>query len=110
MIVKQRKVIKKININTMASDTQILFKGLGDGQFANAEIDLENKKMAINSANTKPHVYFDDEYANIQVFDNNDNLIYEKSYIGNEANPSNDTIDIDVVYKIKIKLEKRQQD
>ena len=94
---------KKININTMASDTQILFKGLGDSQFAYAELDLENKKMTINSANTKPHVYFDDEYANIQVFDNESKLIYEKSYIGNEASPSNDILDVDVGYTIKIK-------
>ena len=94
---------KKINVNTMASDTQILFRGLGDDQFANAEIDLENKKMTINSANTKPHVYFNDEYANIQVFDNKGNLVYEKSYIGDIASPSNDTINIDIGYSIKIK-------
>ena len=59
--------------------------------------------MTINSSNTKPHVYFNDEYANIQVFDDKGNLVYEKSYIGDVASPSNDTIDIDIGYSIKIK-------
>ena len=80
----------------MASDTQILFRGLGDSQFANTDIDLENKKMTINSSNTKPHVYFNDEYANIQVFDDKGNLVYEKSYIGDVASPSNDIQKIEV--------------
>ena len=49
------------------------------------------------------HVYFTDEYSNIQIFDKQGNKLYEKSYIGNVANPSNDTIDIDIGYIIKIK-------
>lgn len=94
---------RKIEINTLASDTQILFRGLGDAQFANAKLDLENKKLTIVSANTQPHVYFNDEYANIQVFDKDGNLLYEKSYIGNIASASNDTINVDIGYTIKIK-------
>lgn len=94
---------KKIQINTLSSDTQILFKGLGDAQFANAELDLSNKQLTINSVNTQPHVYFNDEYANIQIYDIDGKLIYEKSYIGNVASPSNDIINIDIGYKIKIK-------
>lgn len=94
---------KKIENNTLASDTQILFKGLGDSEFAKIKIDFENKEINIISNNTQPHVYFTDEYANVQIFDNNGNKIYEKSYIGNVASPSNDTISIKVGYTIKIK-------
>lgn len=101
--VQKDLIYKKINLNKFSSDTQILFKGLGDGQFADIKMDLENKKLTVNSLNTKPHVYFTDEYANIQIFDTKGNLVYEKSYIGNTSNPSNDTIDIEIGYTIKIK-------
>ena len=100
--VQKDLIYKKINLNKFSSDTQILFKGLGDGQFADIKMDLENKKLTVNSLNTKPHVYFTDEYANIQIFDTKGNLVYEKSYIGNTSNASNDTIDIEIGYTIKI--------
>ncbi len=93
----------KIKINTLSSDTQIIFRGLGDSEFAKLTIDLENKKLKVVSNNIQPHVYFNDEYANIQIFDKAGKLIYEKSYIGNVANPSNDELDIDLGYTIKIK-------
>lgn len=96
-------VYKKTTTNTLSSDTAILFKGLGDAQFANVKIDLENKQININSSNTQPHVYFNDEYANIQIYDTEGKLVYEKSYIGNVSSPSNDTIDIELGYTIKIK-------
>lgn len=94
---------KKININTLASDTQISFRGLGDSEFAKIKINLENNELNVISNNTQPHVYFTDEYANVQIFDKDGNLVYEKSYIGNVASPSNDTINIDLGYTIKIK-------
>ena len=94
---------KKIKINTLASDTQISFRGLGDSEFAKLKIDLENNELNLISNNMQPHVYFTDEYANVQIFDKYGNLLYEKSYIGNVASPSNDKIDIDLGYTITIK-------
>lgn len=94
---------KKININTFASDTQISFRGLGDSEFAKLKMDMENKNLTIVSNNMSSHVYFTDEYANLQIVDTQGNVIYEKSYIGNVPNPSNDTINVDFGYKIKIK-------
>lgn len=94
---------KKIQANALASDTQISFRGLGDSEFAKIKIDFENKKLNVISNNTQPHVYFTDEYANIQILDNNGNIVYEKNYIGNVANPSNDIINIDIGFTIKIK-------
>lgn len=94
---------KKINTNTLASDTLISFRGLGDSEFAKLKMDMENKNLQIISNNMSSHVYFTDEYANLQIVDTQGNVVYEKSYIGNVPNPSNDTIDVDFGYKIKIK-------
>lgn len=94
---------KKLNTDTLASDTQISFRGLGDSEFAKLKMNMENKKLQIISNNMSSHVYFTDEYANLQIVDTQGNVVYEKSYIGNVPNPSNDTIDVDFGYKIKIK-------
>ena len=94
---------KKINTDTLASDTVISFRGLGDSEFAKLKMDMENKNIQVISNNMSSHVYFIDEYANLQIVDTQGNVIYEKSYIGNVPNPSNDTIDVDFGYKIKIK-------
>lgn len=94
---------KKINTDTLASDTVISFRGLGDSEFAKLKMDMENKNIQVISNNMSSHVYFTDEYANLQIVDIQGNVIYEKSYIGNVPNPSNDTIDVDFGYKIKIK-------
>ena len=94
---------KKINTDTLSSDTLISFRGLGDSEFAKLKMDMENKKLQIISNNMSSHVYFTDEYANLQIVDTQGNVVYEKSYIGNVPNPSNDTIDVDFGYKIKIK-------
>lgn len=94
---------KKINTDTLASDTVISFRGLGDSEFAKLKMNMENKNIQVISNNMSSHVYFTDEYANLQIVDTQGNVIYEKSYIGNVPNPSNDTIDVDFGYKIKIK-------
>lgn len=94
---------KKMNVSSLAQDTQIVFRGLGDNEFATITMDLENKKLNLKSNNSQPHVYFTDEYANLQVFDNEGNKIYEQSYIGNVANSVDDIIPIDFGYTIKIK-------
>lgn len=94
---------KKINTDTLASDTLISFRGLGDSEFAKLKMNMENKNIQAISNNTSSHVYFTDEYANLQIVDTQGNVVYEKSYIGNVPNPSNDTIDVDFGYKIKIK-------
>lgn len=109
MVVKENTIkeknieYKKINTNTLASDTLISFRGLGDSEFAKLKMDMENKNLQIISNNMSSHVYFTDEYANLQIVDTQGNVVYEKSYIGNVPNPSNDTIDVDFGYKIKIK-------
>lgn len=94
---------QKMQINPIASDTQIQFKGLGDSLFASATMNLENKEIRIKSNNQSSHSYFTDEYANIQIFDKDGKQIYEKSYIGNVNNPGDDTIPVDIGYTIKIK-------
>ena len=93
---------QKITIPTLASDTNIIFKGLGNAKFADVNMDLQNKKIYINSLNTQPHSYFSDQYANIKILDDNDEVLYEKSYIGNQTSPSNDTINIQEGYKIRV--------
>ena len=94
---------QKMQINSLASDTEIQFKGLGDSLFAKATLDLENKEIRVKSNNQSSHVYFTDEYANIQIFDKDGKQVYEKSYIGNVNNPGDDIIPIDLGYTIKIK-------
>lgn len=102
--IKEKNIeYKKINTDTLASDTLISFRGLGDSEFAKLKMDMENKNLQIISNNMSSHVYFTDEYANLQIVDTQGNVVYEKSYIGNVPNPSNDTIDVDFGYKIKIK-------
>ncbi len=59
--------------------------------------------LTINTTGSWPHSYFpDQEYSKIIVKDNNDNIIYSKSHIGNQSNPSNDTIAFDNGYTIEI--------
>ena len=109
MVVKENAIneknieYKKINTDTLASDTQISFRGLGDSEFAKLKMNMENKNIQVIGNNMSSHVYFTDEYANLQIVDTQGNVVYEKSYIGNVPNPSNDTIDVDFGYKIKIK-------
>lgn len=93
----------KIDINALASDTKILLLGLGDSKFAEINMNLNKKEMRIDSLNVQPHSYFTDEYANVQIYDNKGKQVYEKSYIGNLQSPSDDTINIDIGYTIKIK-------
>jgi hypothetical protein len=93
----------KIELDNLVSDTKISFRGLGDSEFATITMNLEEKQLNIVSNNMQPHVYFTDEYANIQIYDTQGNLVYEKSYIGNQNNPGNDVIDIEYGYTIKLK-------
>lgn len=93
----------KITFNPLISDTEIILNGLGDAKFATLSMNLENGTMEINSLNTQPHVYFTDEYANIEIIDKDGKQVYKKSYLGNIASASDDTIKIEYGYKIKIK-------
>ena len=94
---------EKINTNVLASDTKVRLTGLGNSEFANITMDMENKTIRVKGNNQQPHSYFTDEYSNIQILDENDNKIYEKSFIGNVNTPCDDTLNIEYGYKITLK-------
>ncbi len=83
-------------------DTVIRFNGLGDGNFANITFKDENTMRIVSKA-TSPHVYFTDEYAYIKVYNAQNELIYSKSYVGNEnSGAADEEVTIEVGYKIEI--------
>ena len=94
---------EKINTNVLASDTKVRLTGLGNSEFANITMDMENKTIRVKGNNQQPHSYFTDEYSNIQILDENGNKIYEKSFIGNVNSPCDDTLNIQYGYKITLK-------
>lgn len=105
---KSESTYTKVNSSKLASDTKIRFKGLGDSEFGNLTIDLENKNIHIVSYNIKPHVYFTDEYMNVKILDSDNKTIYEKQYIGNQSSPSDDNIKFELGYKIVLKHREAQ--
>lgn len=81
----------------------VKLNGLGEGTFSEITTDLKENKIKIKINSGKPHVYFSNQYAKIEIFDENKNSIYEKSFIGNEEQkPTTQILDIKPGYKIKI--------
>lgn len=94
----------KVNDNPAASETEISFEGLGNTEFAKLNIDMPIKKLIFKANAVMPHSYFTDEYMNIKVYDTSGNIVYERSFIGNQNLGSiNDEINVDYGYKISIK-------
>lgn len=86
----------------LLSDTVLHLHGLGDVNFASITF-ADNNTMNVISNATSPHVYFTDEYAEIKVYNLQNELVYSKTYIGNEnSKAANDKISIEAGYKIEI--------
>ena len=83
-------------------DTVIRFNGLGDGNFATITFKDANT-MRIVSKSASPHYYFTDEYACIKVYNAQNELIYSRSYVGNEnKGAADDEVTVEMGYKIEI--------
>ena len=84
------------------TDTMFRFNGLGDATFATITF-TDAGTMKVISNHTKPHVYFTDEYAGINVYNAENELVYSKNYIGDQnSEAAEDEITIAPGFKIEI--------
>ncbi|WP_283697492.1 leucine-rich repeat domain-containing protein, partial [Clostridium perfringens] len=84
-------------------DQKIVFKGLGDNVFAELDINLSDNTVKLKTNSGKPHSYYSSEYARIEILNENNSVIFSKSYIGDKnENYSEEVINIKPGYKIKI--------
>lgn len=87
---------------TLATDSKIYLKGLGNDIFANITFS-EQKNMTVTTYNRAPHVYFNDIYSKIEIYDLNNQLVYQKEFIGSQTYPaSQDSIPYEYGYKLVI--------
>ena len=81
----------------------IKLKGLGDFNFAEIITDLKENKINIKINKGKPHIYFNDTYAKIQLINQDNKIIYDKEFRGDKwENASTQTLNIKLGDKIKI--------
>lgn len=64
---------------------EFTFKGLGDWEFAT--LNVSNNLATINITSGKPHSYFSEVYASIQIT-RNGKIIYNQEFIGDQNNTS----------------------
>lgn len=66
----------------LTNDSVIELRGLGDQLFA--DINFKNQTLVITSYGLTPHSYFDSWYAKIIIYDTNNQVVFNKEYIGNQ--------------------------
>ncbi|WP_207695509.1 hypothetical protein DOK67_0000136 [Enterococcus sp. DIV0212c] len=71
-----------INKPEISKQIDVTFKGISDEVFATMAIDLEKKNAVIETKQTMPHWYFEQQYASILIQDNAGNKRFSKEYIG----------------------------
>ncbi|XZM35304.1 putative mucin/carbohydrate-binding domain-containing protein (plasmid) [Clostridium perfringens] len=82
---------------------KIVFKGLGNKVFAELNVDLSDNTVKLKTNSGQPHSYYSSEYARIEILNENDEIIFSKSYIGDKnENYSEEVTPIKPGYKIKI--------
>ncbi|MFV0424876.1 MAG: putative mucin/carbohydrate-binding domain-containing protein [Bacilli bacterium] len=72
------------NDGTIDSENTIYLRGLSNYRFADVITSSDN--IRINILNRAPHVYYSgEEFANVKIYDNQNSVIFEKSFIGDIA-------------------------
>ncbi|EUJ39147.1 putative enhancing factor (viral) [Listeria weihenstephanensis FSL R9-0317] len=74
----------------------VTFKGLSDYQFATMVLDKATNNLHIETRAIRPHSYFSDAYASIEVRNTNDQVVYAKSFIGNEVGKA-EVVDVTIL-------------
>lgn len=82
----------------------IVLRGISDLQVATVTPDFNKQELAIDITSRSPHYYFD-KYAEIKVYDTNNNVVYDKVINGKSMSLSLDTVHFEVGYKIEINHE-----
>lgn len=89
------------NKRNITNDYLFELRGLGDNLFA--KIEFSKQSIKINTYATSPHSYFNDTYADIKIYDEENNILYHKNYIGNIKNDAEEKIiDYKTGYRIEI--------
>ncbi|WP_333490660.1 putative mucin/carbohydrate-binding domain-containing protein [Bacillus mobilis] len=94
--------LEKIEASNLANQ-KIRFLGLGDRNFAEFQTNLNSHFATFNIIDENPHSYYEGEkYASLQVIDDIGRVIYTKELQGTNAAIGNDTIPLEMGYKITI--------
>ncbi|XZM35058.1 putative mucin/carbohydrate-binding domain-containing protein (plasmid) [Clostridium perfringens] len=84
-------------------DHKIVFKGLGDNVFAELDVNLSVNTIKLKANSGQPNSYYSSEYARIDIINENNKVVFSKSYIGNKnENYSEEVVNIKPGYKINI--------
>ncbi|EUJ21738.1 putative enhancing factor (viral) [Listeria grandensis FSL F6-0971] len=67
----------ELKTSTIAEENMV-FKGLGNVIFARATVDAEKNSFELDVTRSQPHVYFDDEYASVEVLDDQGKSLLKK--------------------------------
>ncbi|WP_260448680.1 putative mucin/carbohydrate-binding domain-containing protein [Listeria grandensis] len=70
---------------SMIAAQKMVFKGLGDGVFAIATVDPEKGSLELNVTSSAPHSYFANEYASIEVFNEQGQSVFKRVMNGSNT-------------------------
>nr|WP_205606603.1 putative mucin/carbohydrate-binding domain-containing protein [Clostridium sporogenes] len=93
----------KLRTKSTLVNQEIDFLGISDNLFATATVDLQNQKLNVKVLNKTPHDYFpNEEYAKIEILDQNNNITYTKTINGTNAALENSSQTLKEGYKIRL--------
>ncbi|ACO84629.1 putative mucin/carbohydrate-binding domain-containing protein [Clostridium botulinum] len=93
----------KLRTKSTLVNQEIDFLGISDNLFATATVDLQNEKLNVKVLNKTPHDYFPNEqYAKIEILDQNNNVTYTKVITGTNAALENSSQTLKKGYKIRL--------
>ncbi|NFJ85175.1 enhancing factor [Clostridium botulinum] len=93
----------KLRTKSTLVNQEIDFLGISDNLFATATMDLENQKLNVKVLNKTPHDYFPNEqYAKIEILDQNNNVTYTKVITGTNAVLEDSKQTLKEGYKIRV--------
>ncbi|EKS4342609.1 putative mucin/carbohydrate-binding domain-containing protein [Clostridium sporogenes] len=93
----------KLRTKSTLVNQEIDFLGISDNLFATATVDLENQKLNVKVLNKTPHDYFPNEqYAKIEILDQNNNVTYTKVITGTNAALEDSKQTLKEGYKIRL--------
>ncbi|KEI78924.1 enhancing factor [Clostridium botulinum A2 117] len=93
----------KLRTKSTLVNQEIDFLGISDNLFATATVDLENQKLNVKVLTNTPHDYFPNEqYAKIEILDQNNNVTYTKVITGTNAVLEDSKQTLKEGYKIRV--------
>ncbi|NFK79214.1 enhancing factor [Clostridium botulinum] len=93
----------KLRTKSTLVNQEIDFLGISDNLFATATVDLENQKLNVKVLNKTPHDYFlNEQYAKIEILDQNNNVTYTKVITGTNAVLEDSKQTLKEGYKIRV--------